>query len=121
MSKKTNKTTPKKEAPDPLKIITKAGKLNYSIDQTIKIVCSIFWDISKKDLSRNIITPGTDEYDAYQTGKSIRLFDIEDSLYESAASGDNDARETILKLQVDKDISEAIKNSFFPDENTECE
>lgn len=120
MSDKNSKTSPQLPA-DPLELISKSGKLNYSIDQTSAIVCSSFPGQNKDSLRKLLITPGTKEYDAYQTGKSIRLFDVENALYDAAASGDVDAQEALLKLQVDKDVSEAIKEKFFPDENTECE
>lgn len=104
MSDKNSKTSPQLPA-DPLELITKAGKLNYSIDQTSAIVCSSFPGQNKDSLRKLLITPGTKEYDAYQTGKSIRLFDVENALYDAAASGDVDAQEALLKLQVDKDIN----------------
>jgi len=120
MSNKDPQTSPKAPA-DPLELITKAGKLNYSVEQTAGIVCSTFHGQDKSNLRKLLITSGTKEYDAYQTGKDIRLFDVENALYNAAASGDVDAQETLLKLQVDKDVNGAIKDKFFPDENTECE
>jgi len=119
MSDKDSKTTPQLPS-DPLELITKAGKLNYSIDQTAAIVCSSFHGQNKDSLRKLLTNPSTKEYDAYQTGKSIRLFDVENALYDAAASGDVDAQEALLKLQVDKDINQAIKDKFFPDSTTEC-
>lgn len=120
MSDKNSKTSPQLPS-DPLELITKAGKLNYSIDQTSAIVCSSFPGQTKDRIHKLLTNPGTKEYNAYQTGKSIRLFDVENALYDAAASGDVDAQEALLKLQVDKDVTEAIKDKFFPDSTTECE
>ena len=106
---------------DPLELITKTGKLNYSIDRTVSIVRSYYPEYSKNTLQDLLTRPGSNEYDAYHAGKNAGLFDIENALFDAAASGDVDAQEALLKLQVDKDVTEAIKEKFFPDENTECE
>lgn len=122
MNMEDNESTPLPQyLTDPLCLITRAGKLNYTIDQTVAIVSTYFLDTDKNKLRELLNSPVSPEYEAYQTGKDISLFDVENALYDSATSGDIDAQEALLKLQVDKDVNQAIKDKFFPDENTECE
>lgn len=99
---------------DPYQLIQKAGKLNYSIEQTASIVCSYFHEKNKKLLINQLSVPGTKEYDSYQSGKDMQMFEVESALYDSATSGDADAQETLLKLQTDKNISKIIEEKFFP-------
>lgn len=118
-----NENTPLPQVPaDPLVLIAKAGKLNYTIEQAVAIVCSSFPEQDKDALLKQISTEGTKEHSAYHNGKIIKLFAVENALYDAATDGDVDAQEALLKLQVDKDVARAIKEKFFPDEtDTECE
>lgn len=102
-------------SPDPITLITKAGKLGYSIDQTVSIVRSHFPDHDKNILKKLLITPGTKEFDAYQTGKDIGMFDVESGLHDAAAGGDADAQKALQNLRVERTVGEAIKNKFFPE------
>ncbi|MDR1883751.1 MAG: hypothetical protein LBR26_13345 [Prevotella sp.] len=107
---------------DPLELISRAGKLNYSIDQTAAIVCSFFPAQNAENLRKLLTDPASKEYNAYLTGKDIRLFEVENALYDAAVSGDVDAPEKLFKLQTDKIVSREIKRKFFPDQNnTECD
>lgn len=107
--------------PDPISLITKAGKLNYSIERTVSIVRTYHPAISKNTLQDLLTSPGSAEYDAYHTGKDAGMFEVESGLYTAAADGDADAQKALQNLREERTIGEAIKNSFFPDENTECE
>jgi hypothetical protein len=101
--------------PNPISLITKAGKLNYSIDRTVSIVRSYHPALSKKTLQALLTSPGTAEYEAYQSGKDIGMFDVESGLHDAAAGGDADAQKALQTLRAERNVGEAIKKRFFPD------
>lgn len=102
---------------DPISLITKAGKLNYSIEQTVSIVRSHYPALSKNTLQSLLSSPGTAEYEAYQSGKDVGMFDVESGLHDAAAGGDADAQKALQTLRTERNVGEAIKKRFFP--NTE--
>ncbi|MFT4072803.1 MAG: hypothetical protein QM654_12880 [Dysgonamonadaceae bacterium] len=115
-----DKTSESEQTSTPQELISKAGKLNYSVEQTVSIVCCSFPGTNKKYLIKRLCDPTTEEYELYHSSRNIGLFDVENALYDKATSGDVDAQEVLLKLQVDKDVDKAIQEKFFPD-NTECD
>lgn len=72
-------------APDPIALITKAGKLNETIDQTVSIVRSHNPTLSKNTFQDLLTSVGSDEYEAYHTGKESGIFDVESGLHDAAA------------------------------------
>jgi len=103
--------------PDPISLITKAGKLNYSIERTVSIVRSYFPELNKNALLDLLSSPGTTEYDAYHTGKDVGMFDVESGLHAAAADGDADAQKALQNLRVERTVGDAIKETFFPDKD----
>jgi hypothetical protein len=101
--------------PDPITLITKAGKLNYSIERTVSIVRSYHPALSKNILQDLLSNPGTAEYEAYRRGKDMGMFDVESGLYDAAADGDADAQKALQTLRTERNVGDAIKNRFFPD------
>lgn len=102
-------------SPDPLSLITKAGKLNYSIDQTVSIVRSHHPALSKNTLKYLLSDPESAEYEAYHIGKDAGMFDVESGLHDAAAGGDGDAQKALQNLRAERAVGKAIKDKFFPD------
>lgn len=100
---------------NPLSIIMKAGKLNYSIEKTVSIVRSYYPALSKNTLQDLLTSPGSAEYDAYHTGKETGMFEVESGLYAAAADGDADAQKALQNLRVERTVGDAIKEKFFPE------
>ncbi|MDU1892835.1 MAG: hypothetical protein E6767_19315 [Dysgonomonas sp.] len=101
--------------PDPISLITQAGKLNYPVDRTVSIVRSHHPGLDKDVLLNLLSTSGTKEYEAYHTGKEAGMFEVESGLYAAAAGGDGDAQKALQNLRVERTVGDAIKNKFFPD------
>lgn len=101
--------------PDPISLITKAGKLNYSIEQTVSIIRSHHPALSKNTLKDLLSDPESAEYEAYHTGKDAGMFDVESGLHDAAAGGDGDAQKALQNLRAERAVGDAIKKKFFPD------
>jgi len=109
----TKSPTPQ-TSPDPIVLITKAGKLNYSIEKTCSIVHSQCPGMYE-DLHSLLTTSGTKEFEAYSQGRDMGMFDVESGLYDAAAKGDADAQKALQNLRQERITGEAIRDRFFPE------
>lgn len=100
-----------------LEIIQECGRLKFTIDKTLNVLCLKFQDENREYLKERLTTPGTEEYITYHSGQNLGDFEINSALHKAASSGDADAAKQLKEIQNSDVIDRAIRQTFFGEES----
>lgn len=99
-----------------LEIITRCGSLRYSLTQLIALLRPRFSTDEIHRITIAMRTPGSEEYNAYESGMVTADFKLQSKLLESAGS-DKDAYEAYTAEQRRQAINAALEDKFGLTEN----
>lgn len=95
----------------PLEIITRCGELRYSLTQIIALLRPRLSNDKILRVTLAMRTPGSDEYNAYETGMTTADFKLQSELLERAGM-DKDSYEAFTAEQRRQAINAALQDKF---------
>jgi len=95
----------------PLEIITRCGELRYSLTQVIALLRPRLSNDEILRVTLAMRTPGSDEYNAYETGMTTADFKLQSELLERAGM-DKDSYEAFTAEQRRQAINAALQDKF---------
>jgi hypothetical protein len=111
----------KKSLPDMtiLEVISECGRLKYPLSKILSILQAKDQNLDIEDMKSRLTTVGSEEYQAYRSGIDAGDFEVDGALYSDALAGTKtsvDSQKALHDIQHDRNINDAIRDKFFPED-----